>query len=146
LLAIRPFTGGRPEAEWTVKKFGVNPYTYIRIKNPGPGDVFIQEVRVDPPISCVVKDESDTAIAGAAFYDLGASVILRKGEERDLPIIDRHINLEISKDAPSQTVRFAIYWRKTSSTWLLRPPIWIVTSTHHIKQMEDAADPWRGVP
>jgi hypothetical protein len=26
-LAIRPFTRGRPEAEWTVKKFGVNPYT-----------------------------------------------------------------------------------------------------------------------
>jgi hypothetical protein len=100
-LAIRPFTRGRPEAEWTVKKFGVNPYTYIHIKNPGPGDVFIQEVRVDPPIYHVVKDESDTAIAGAAFYDLGASVILRKGEERDLPIIDRRSQLGLSKEGPS---------------------------------------------
>jgi hypothetical protein len=142
--AINPFVRGRPEAEWAVKEFGVNPYAYIHIKNPGPGAVFIQEVHVDPPMYRVAKDDSAESIADAGFNDLGASVILRQGEERDLPIIDRRDQLGISKDAPSQTVRFAIYWRKTSSTWLWRAPVWLVTSTDHIKQMEDAADPWHG--
>jgi hypothetical protein len=144
--AIQPFIRRRPEAEVTIKKFGANPYSYIHVKNPGPGGVFIQEVHVDPPIYRVAKDESAEAIVGASFCNVGASVILRPGEARDLPIVGRRNQLGISKDAPSQTVHFAIYWRKTSSTWLWRAPIWIMTSTHHIKQMEDAADPWHGVP
>jgi len=32
---------GRPLAWVTGKKLGVNPYEYVRIKNPGPADVFI---------------------------------------------------------------------------------------------------------
>jgi hypothetical protein len=36
---------GRPLAWVTAKKLGVNPYKYIRIKNPGPADVFIRGVR-----------------------------------------------------------------------------------------------------
>jgi hypothetical protein len=40
---IGPFTRGKPEAEVFVKKFGVNPYTYIRIKNPGPGGMLIKK-------------------------------------------------------------------------------------------------------
>jgi hypothetical protein len=135
--AIQLFTHGRPEAEWTVKKFGANPYASIRIKNPGPGGVFIQAVHVDPPIYCVAKDDSDIAIAGAAFLNASASVILRPGEERDLPIFRRPAKLPKAEDPPSQTVRFVIYWRKTSSTWLWRVPVWIKTSTDHIKQMED---------
>jgi hypothetical protein len=47
---VGPFTRGRPEAEWKVKKLGVTPYSYIHIKNPGPGRMFIREVHVDPPI------------------------------------------------------------------------------------------------
>jgi hypothetical protein len=36
---------GRPLAWLTAKKLGVNPYKYIRIKNPGPADVFILAVK-----------------------------------------------------------------------------------------------------
>jgi hypothetical protein len=92
----------------------------------------------------VAKDDSAPEIVGAAFYGLGAKAVLQPGEERDLSVIDRRTQLGISKDSPSQTVRIAIYWRKTSSTWLWRAPVWIMTSTDHIKQMEDAADPWHG--
>ena len=45
---------GRPLAWVTAKKLGANPYKYIRIKNPGPADVFILGVRAHPTsaISC----------------------------------------------------------------------------------------------
>jgi hypothetical protein len=142
--AIQLFTRGRPKAEVVVKKFGANPYTSVHIKNPGPGGMLIKEVHVEPPIYAVAKDDSATAIRDAAFLGINASITLGPGEERDLPIIDRRIRLGISKDGPSQTVRFAIYWRKTSSTWLWRLPVWIMTSTHDIQQQEDVTTPWHG--
>jgi hypothetical protein len=142
-FAVQPFISGRPKAEFAIKKLGVNPYSYIRVKNPGPGTVLIKEVRVEPPIYVVAKNDSAEAIAGAVYDDVAASALLGPDEECHLPIIDRRNQLE--KDAP-QTVRFTIYWCKASSTRLWRPPVWIMTSTQHIKQMGDAATPWRGVP
>ena len=136
--AISPFVRGAPEAQLSIEKFGVNPYTYIHVKNPGPGNIFIQEVSVDPPIYGVAKDSSAEGIVDAS-HGVSASVYLRPGEERYLPILDRRNRLGISKDGPSKTVRFAIYWRKASSTWLWRRPVWILTSSRDIKQMEDAA-------
>src|SRR5262249_59301643 len=40
---------GRPLAWATAEKFGANPLEYIRIKNPGHGDLFIRGVRAYPP-------------------------------------------------------------------------------------------------
>ena len=143
--AIQRFTGGRPEAEWAVKKIGANVYASIHIKNPGRGGVFVQEVHVEPPIYCVAKNDSAVAIASAAFLNVGASVLLGPGEERDLPVFRRPTKVPKAEEPPSQMVRFTIHWHKTSSTWVWRPPVCVVTSTDHIKQMEDAAQPWHGV-
>jgi hypothetical protein len=50
---------GRPLAWVTAKKLGVNPYKYIRIKNPGPSDVFILAVSVYPSRTYhIAKDHS----------------------------------------------------------------------------------------
>src|SRR5262245_12298875 len=78
---------GRPLAWVTAKKLGVNPFKYIRIKNPGPADVFILAVRAYPPeVYAVSKDHSSDAIAGAASFNVDVNVVLWQGEERDLPI------------------------------------------------------------
>jgi len=130
---------GRPLAWVTAKKLGVNPYKYIRIKNPGPADVFILAVRVYPPkLYAVSKDHSGEAIVGAASFNLDVNAVLWQGENRDLPII------EVSKPdqratAADQPVRFVIYWRKTSSSWLRQVPVVIWTSTHDIERMANAA-------
>jgi hypothetical protein len=55
---------GRPLA-WmdATKRFTGNPEEYIRIKNPGYGNVFIRKVRVEPlNIYGVAKDPSVRAI------------------------------------------------------------------------------------
>jgi hypothetical protein len=47
---------GRPLAWVTAAKFGANPLEYIRLKNPGYGDVFVLGLRAYPRIYDVAKD------------------------------------------------------------------------------------------
>jgi hypothetical protein len=130
---------GRPLAWVTAEKFGVNPLEYIRIKNPGPGDLFILGVRAYPPtIYGVSRDRSSTAIADALSFKIDVNVLLGPGETRDLPIIDGR-DPRISKDAPSRRVCFLIYWRKTSSSWLPQVPVPVITSTHDVQRIAAAA-------
>ena len=105
---------GRPLAWVTIKKWRVNPLEYIRIKNPGPSDVFILAVRAQPPIYGITRDRSSQAIADALSFNVDVNVLLLGGEEYDLPIIPNRVSFP--KDAPPRSVRFVIYWRKTSSS------------------------------
>jgi hypothetical protein len=130
---------GRPLAWVTAEKFGVNPLEYIRIKNPGHGDLFILGVRAYPrTIYGVSRDRSSKAIADALSFNVPVNVLLAPGEACDLPIIDGR-DPRTSKDAPSRRVCFLIYWRKTSSTWLPQPPVWVITSTHDIQRIAAAS-------
>jgi hypothetical protein len=129
---------GRPLAWVTIKKFGVNPYTYIRIKNPGPADVFILAVRAYPSGTYfIARDQSSQAIVDASLK-IDTNVLLWQGETRDLPILPFRKPSEMAKDAP-QAVRVVIYWRKTSSSWLPQVPVMIITSTADIERMAKAA-------
>src|SRR5262249_5391942 len=93
---------GRPLAWVTAKKFGVNPQKYIRIKNPGPADVFILGVRAYPSkVYNIAKDHSARAILEAAF-NIDVNVLLSQGDKCDLPIF------EASKPVKR---------RKTNATW-----------------------------
>jgi hypothetical protein len=133
------WTRGRPLAWVTAEKFGANPLEYIRIKNPGPGDLFILGVRAYPPkIYGVSRDHSGRAIADALSFNIDVNVLLGPGETRDLPIIDGR-DPRISKDAPSRRVCFLIYWRKTSSSWLPQAPVPVITSTQDIQRIAAAA-------
>jgi hypothetical protein len=129
---------GRPLAWVTATKFGAAPYEYIRVKNPGPGAVFIWRVDVHPPIYGIAKDHSAQAIAGT-LVDGDVHVLLEPGQAHDLVIIDRRNQLEVPKDAPPQRVYMFIHWRKTSSSWLWQFPVPVVTSTHDIERMAAAA-------
>jgi hypothetical protein len=129
---------GRPLAWVTAKKLGVNPYKYIRIKNPGPADVFILAVRAYPPkVYSIAKDHSTKAIVGAASFNLDVNVVLWQGEVRDLPIID--VSKPDQRNVADQSVRFVIYWRKTSSSYLRQVPVIIMTSTGDIERIAEAA-------
>ena len=130
---IRPFTRGRLEAGVTAKKAGANAFTYIRIKNPGPAEVFIRGARV-PAYYRIAKDHTEKSI-GEAMDNVDVHVLLRQGEVCDLPIFhypDR------PKDAPSQSVHFLIYWRKTSSTWRWQFPVSASTSTAAVQRISAA--------
>jgi hypothetical protein len=125
---------GRPLAGVTAKQVGRDAFTHIRINNPGPADVFIVGVRAEPPIYRIAREQSDEAIEEALNDDnADINLLLRQGEVRDLPIY-----FKLPKGAPSQRVRFLIYWRKTSSTWLPQFPIPIWTSTGYAERISAA--------
>jgi hypothetical protein len=107
------------------------PEPYIRILNPGPTDVLIQRVRVRPTIYGVAKDYSRRG-RQAFFEGADVNVLLRPGQEHELPIID--LRNEENKNV-SQRVCFCIYWRKTSSNWLPQAPVTVRSSTRVIEQI-----------
>jgi len=132
---------GRPLAWVMAKKFGANSYKYIRIQNPGPADVFILGVRAHPPKSYgIARDDTERAIA-EALNNIDVNVLLSKDEVRDLPIWEcpKPVPKDPDKAAEvDQRVRFVIYWRKTSSSWLWQAPVRVFTSTHDIKRIAAA--------
>jgi hypothetical protein len=137
---------GRPLAWVTAKKLGANPYEYIRIKNPGPADVFILAVRAYPSkIYAIAKDHSPGSVMRTQV-NIDVNVLLPQGEIWDLPIVKLPKPVEEPKDQPNvaeapqdQPVRFVIYWRKTSSSYLRQVPVVIMTSTHDIERIAKAA-------
>jgi hypothetical protein len=87
----------------------------MRIKNPGPADVFILAVRAYPPkVYAIAKDHSTEAIVDAASFNVDVNVVWWQGEERDLPIVK--VSKPDQRNTADQPVRFVIYWRKTSSS------------------------------
>jgi hypothetical protein len=131
---------GRPLA-WltvTIRTGGTPADPCIHIKNPGPTDLLIERVRTRPPEPySVAKDHSIKAISSAALEGVDVHLLLRPGQEHELAIVDRRLG--VAQKGVSQRVRFSIYWRKTSSTWLPQFPVVIHTSTKGIQQIIDAA-------
>jgi len=125
---------GRPLAWVTARKFGANPLEYIRLKNPGYGDVFVLGVRAYPRVYDVAKDRSVRATITATALKWDVRVLLRQNEEWDLPIFPN-----LPTDAASRRVCFLVFWRKTSSTWLPQVPVVIMTSTGYIERIAAAA-------
>ena len=115
----------------TVRTSGMPSDPCIRIANPGPTDLFIQRVRALPRLYGVAKDHSMRAKM-AALESADVNVLLRSGQEHDLPIID--LRNEEDKNV-SRWVHFVVYWRKTSSTWLPQAAVVIGTSTRAIEQI-----------
>jgi hypothetical protein len=133
---------GRPLAWVTAERVIAGKFeAAVCIKNPGPGDVLIQEVRVypkTPQIYGVAKDHSLRGIT-SSLSGTDVNVLLRPDEERLLPIIELPKDLDKPLDTSSRWVCFLIYWCKTSSTWLPQPPIFRMTSSDYIKRIAAAA-------
>jgi hypothetical protein len=145
---------GRPVVGPKIKLAGVNPFKYIRIENPGPGDVLVLGVRAYqiadqlgdlPPIVtsgiyAIAKDHSDEEILQATvpkLYGVGdLQFLLRPEGKRDLPIIEPR---KPNTDPPSKLVLFVVSWRKTSSA-LWQVPVWFTISTRDFDRMAAAAD------
>jgi hypothetical protein len=145
---------GRPLVGPKIKLAGVNPFKYIRIENPGPGEVFVQGVRAYqiadqlgdlPPIVpsriyAIAKDHSHEEVLQATvpeLYGVGElQFLLRAGGKCDLPIIEPR---EPKTDPPSKVVLFVVSWRKTNSA-LWQVPLWFTISTRGFDRMAAAAD------
>jgi hypothetical protein len=127
---------GRPLAWVTATKFGANPLEYIRIQNPGPVGVFIKSVRAYPQGTYgIAKNRSPGAMIKAQI-NIDVNVLLGPSEICDLPILPLRDPSEAAKDQP---VRFLVYWRKTSSSYLRQVPVLIMTSTGDIQRIAAAA-------
>jgi hypothetical protein len=156
-LVVDRWLRGRPLAWVTAKKAvksGANSFSYLRIQNPGPADVFIKRVCAYPPIYGVLKDQLPDEVAKAldaldegdvkAMADIDVNVLLWQGQTYDLPIFEfpkpvKAPNQSDAAEVPQdQPVRFVIYWRKTSSTWLRQVPVRIFTSTRDIESIAAA--------
>jgi hypothetical protein len=79
---------GRPLAWVTARKFGASRYSYIRIQNPGPADLFIRKVRAYPPIYGFAKDHWLDSIA-AATVDADVHVLLAAGETHEVVLVPK---------------------------------------------------------
>lgn len=128
---------GRPLAWVTATKFGANPLEYIRLKNPGYGDVIVLGVRAYPRVYDVAKDRSVEATITNTGFQRDVRVLLKQNEERDLPIFPNRRKLP--EGSASRRFCFLVFWRKTSSTWLPQAPIMIFTSTGYVEQIAAAA-------
>jgi hypothetical protein len=136
------WTRGRPLAWVTAtKRFSGNPEEYLRVINPGHSDLFIRAVRVYPRTARVfygvAKDHSTRAIT-STLYKTDVNVLLRPGKDHSLPIIKLPTTSGSPPKAP-WVVCFLIYWRKTSSTWLLQLPAVVMTTTRYIERISAAA-------
>jgi hypothetical protein len=137
---------GRPRAWVTAKRFlGGTPFKYIRIQNPGPADVLVLGVRAYPRIYGISRDHSLDAIIKVQV-NIDVNILLGQGKTWDLPIGELPKPVQAPKDESNaaegpkdQPVRFFIYWRKTSSSWLKRVPVVIPTSTDDIERIAAAA-------
>jgi hypothetical protein len=74
---------------------------------------------------------------GAASFNVPVNVVLWQGEMRDLPIIE--VSKPDQRNVAAQPVRFVIYWRKTSSSYLRQVPVVILTSTRDIERIAESA-------
>ena len=128
---------GRPLAWVTATKFGANPLEYIRLKNPGYGDVFVLAVRAYPRVYDVAKDRSTRAAITDTGFQRDVRVLLKQNKEWDLKIFPNRRKLP--EGSASRRVYFLIFWRKTSSTWLPQVPVVIMTSTGDIERIAAAA-------
>jgi|GraSoi_2013_60cm_1033757.scaffolds.fasta_scaffold46262_1 hypothetical protein len=127
---------GRPLAWVTAKKFGANPLEYIRIQNPGPVGVFIKSVRAYPGgLYGIAKDRSPGAMMKAQI-NIDVNVFLGPDDICDLPLLPLRNPSEAARDQP---VRFLVFWRKTSSSYLRQVPVVIMTSTDDIQRIAAAA-------
>ena len=104
---------------------------YIRIKNLGPVDVVVREIRTHPSIFKVSKDHSLHGIISGVIKQMPPAVIGAQ-ETRDFLFFTHPTPPE---DVPTQRVWFFIYWRKASATWLPQIPLIIMTTTVDIQNM-----------
>jgi hypothetical protein len=99
-------------------------------------------VRVYPSrLYAIARDHSTKAILEVTIDSDYAKVFLREGNEIDLPIIKLSkpvVEGKATEASTNQSVRFLIYWRKTSSSWLWQVPVPIMTSTDDIERMAKA--------
>ena len=135
---------GRPLAGVTAKKTGAHSFTYLRISNPGPAEVFILGVRARPPIYRIAREQSDQALEEVLGNgDAEINLLLRQGEVHDLPIFFNEDTKD--EDAPQQ-VRFLIHWRKASSTRLRQFRVSVSSSTEDIRRIREAVAARRNEP
>jgi hypothetical protein len=140
---------GRPLAWVTKQTLRGVPFRFIRIKNPGPGDVFVRGVRAYGGGYGVFKTQS----VGDLAFKPDVHVLLRRDAEHDVPLkpmtLTPPIISAITGNSAAQMPRmsrricFVVSWRKTSSTWLPQFPILLITSTGEIEHISSASDPDR---
>ncbi|MDE2284109.1 MAG: hypothetical protein KGK33_05785 [Hyphomicrobiales bacterium] len=105
----------RPLAYVVLKGNQHNPLHYIRVKNIGAIDLIVLDIKASPRSFEVSKDHSVKGIAGA-ILDKPSFAVLMPGAEQDFPFFRSPKRVEQQEYAGK--MRFSVYWRKCSSTWL----------------------------
>ena len=127
----------RPIAFISVKGNQHNPLNYVRVKNVGAIDVIVFDIQAKPRSFEISTDHSVRGIAGA-ILNRPSFAVLTPGAEQDFPFF-RSPKREGDKDYTGR-IRFSVYWRKCSSTWLPQVPIYVFTSTSDLEQIAESLD------
>ena len=125
----------RPLAFIVLKGNSNNPLHYVRVKNVGAIDAIVFDIEARPRSFEISKDHSVGGIAGA-ILNKPSFAILEPGQELDFPFF-KNPKREGDKEYVGR-IRFSVYWRKSSSTWLRQIPIHVFTSTVDLEQMAES--------
>ena len=125
----------RPLAFIVLKGNRHNPLQYVRVKNVGAIDVIVFDIEASPRSFEISKDHSVRGIADA-ILNQPSFAILEPGGELDFPFF-RNPKREGEKEYAGR-IRFSVYWRKSSSTWLRQIPINVLTSTNDLERMAES--------
>jgi hypothetical protein len=122
----------RPLAFIVLKGNQHNPLHYVRVKNIGAIDLIVFDIGASPRSFEISKDHSVRGIAGAILNEPSFAVLEPRGE-LDFPFF-RNPKREGENEYTGR-IRFSVYWRKSSSTWLRQIPINVFTSTDDLERM-----------
>ena len=125
----------RPLAFIVLKGNRHNPLHYIRVKNVGPIDVIIFDIEANPRSFEISTDHSVRGIANA-IVNKPSFAILAPGIEQDFPFF-RNPKREGEKEYVGR-IRFSVYWRKSSSTWIPQAPVYVFASTKDLDSMAES--------
>jgi hypothetical protein len=125
----------RPLANVVLKGNQHNPLHYVRVKNVGAIDVIVFDIKANPRSFEISTDHSVRGLAGA-IMDKPSFALLPPGAEQHFPFF-KNPKREGEKEYEGR-VRFSVYWRKSSSTWLRQVPIFVCTSTGDLQRMAES--------
>jgi hypothetical protein len=111
-----------------------NPLHYVRVKNVGAIDVIVFDIEARPRSFEISADHSVRGIANAISNE-PTYAIVAPGAEQDFPFF-KNPKREGEKEH-NRKIRFLVYWRKCSSTWLRQIPVQVLTSTEDLERMAE---------
>src|SRR5262249_51466308 len=107
-------------------------------KNISQWDITITGIRCIPKVVGVASGDSARAVVIAANYGDPFSVVLKRDEQREFPIVISRGELLNADNTELAPFCLLVSWRKNSSPWLPQIPKLIISSMQTLRLLAEA--------